>query len=87
MIFVLYCKNFIGKRHRQNKENGYDLIENWIVSIGRCIIPNLRLFLEDSFLYLPSLTKLKLLDVLNKANDLISAVLLETGMRVTEKNL
>ena len=61
--------------------------ENLVASNGRCIIPNLRLVLEDSKSYLPGLTKLELLDVLNKANTLIGDILFETNARVVEENL
>ena len=62
-------------------------LENLGVSTGKCIIPNLELALYDSISYLPGLTKLELLKVLNIANELVSSVLLETNMRVTEENL
>lgn len=68
------------------KEIG-DEVEFLEVSSGKCIIPNLDLVLQDSISYLPSLTKLELLDILNKANDLIASVLLETNIPVTEENL
>lgn len=67
----------------EQKEDPEDLT----VSTGRCIIPNLTLVLEDSVYCLPSLKKLELLEVLNKTNELLSAVLLETNMRVYEENL
>lgn len=72
------------------KQDAKDLeepLENLSVSNGRCIIPNLDLVLQDSISYLPGLTNLKLLSVLNKANDLVASVLLETNMRVTEQSL
>lgn len=61
--------------------------DTWIVSTGRCIIPNLNLVLEDAKYCLPSLKKLELLKVLNKTNELLGEVLLETNMRVYEENL
>lgn len=62
-------------------------IGNLEVLSGKCIIPNLDLVLHNSISYLPNLTKLELLDILNKANDLIASALLESNMRVTEENL
>lgn len=64
-----------------------ETLENLLVSNGRCILPNLDLVLADSISYLPGLTKLQLLEVLNKANELVANVLLETNIRVTEENL
>lgn len=64
-----------------------DIDEATKVLTGRCIIPNLQLVLEDSVSYLPNLKKLELLKVLNMANKLVSSILEETNIRVSEENL
>lgn len=80
-------KNYTEETHKHNENGLGDTLENLLVSSGRCIIPHLNLVLDDSMSYLPGLTKLELLSVLNKANELISNILLETSIRVAEENL
>lgn len=84
VISILRRKSYTDVTNSQDADNNP---EDLIISNGRCIIPNLNLVLEDSSSYLPGLTKLELLDVLNKANTLITEILFETNTCVAEENL
>lgn len=84
VISILRRKSYTDMTNSQDADNNP---EDLIISNGRCIIPNLNLVLEDSSSYLPGLTKLELLDVLNKANTLITEILFETNTCVAEENL
>lgn len=87
MISTLLQKNCTDGMLTQ-EERGLDHPLDYLkVSNGKCIIPNLDLVLYDSISYLPSLTKLELLNVLTKTNELLTHVLLESNMRVTEENI
>lgn len=76
MVFIMLLKNYIGGMLEQTVTKLGGSREDLAVSSGRCIIPNLDLVLQDSISYLPNLTKLGIIKVLNKANTLIRYVLL-----------
>lgn len=74
MTFIMHQKNYTEGMLSQNVTIVGGKFGDLDLSSGKCIFPNLNLVMEDAVCSSPNLTILKILEVLNQENVLVTLV-------------